>query len=169
MPVKTNAQLAAYFNTGDQPSESNFGDLIDTLQPTPVLISDGTATLTEAANACRINVLPDVASTSNTYDLPTPSAGGIWYRFIYGGAAADDENHIFATATTDETVLFKGGVNHNDTNADNVAVIANGTSHSTLTITDTAFLDLTFIAYSTSVWYVVGTATSSTVPQFGTQ
>ena len=110
MPVKTNAQLAAYFNTGDQPSESNFGDLIDTLQPTPVLISDGTATLTEAATACRINVLPDVASTSNTYDLPTPSAGGIWYRFIYGGAAADDENHIFATATTDETVLFKGGV-----------------------------------------------------------
>ena len=169
MPVKTNAQLAAYFNTGDQPSESNFGDLIDTLQPTPVLISDGTATLTEAANAMRINVCPDVASTSNTYDIPTPSAAGVWYRFIYGGAAADTDNHIIDTVTTDNSVYFKGAIAHLDTNADNAAVYSNGSSNSQFTSTDTGFLDITFWAYSTTIWYVVGSVVSATAPAFADQ
>ena len=169
MAVKTNAQLAAFFNTGDQPSEAEFGHLIDTIIPTPVVLSDADATLTEAANAMRINVCPDVASTSNTYDIPTPSAAGVWYRFIYGGAAADAENHIFATATTDNSVYFKGSIAHLDTNADNVAVLPDGNSESKLTVTDTAFLDVTFIASSTTVWYVVGSVISATAPAFADQ
>ena len=250
MAVKTNAQLAAYFNTGDKPTEGNFADLIDTIVPTPVVLADASANLTEAANAMRINILPDVASTSNVYDLPTPSAAGVWYRFIYGGAAEDAENHVFNTSTTDNSVYFKGSVAHvgktlegsetknwgnladgaqatedvtvtgaaigdycvaslgvdivdlytdcaitatntatvvlrNEstgavdlaettmtvlvTQAGNAAVLSDGNSNSALTSTDTAFLDLTFIAASTTVWYVVGSVISATPPAFADQ
>ena len=169
MSVKTNAQLAAFFNTGDQPSETEFGHLIDTILPTPVIISDATATLTEAANAMRINILPNVASTSNIYSLPTPSAAGVFYRFIYGGAAADAENHIFDTATADNSIFFKGVIAHLDTNANNIGIYSNGSSNSKLTITDTGFLDITFIASSTTVFHVVGSAVSATAPAFADQ
>ena len=59
MAVKTNAQLAAFFETGDQPSQAEFGHLIDTIVPTPVLLTDADTTLTEAANGMRMNILPD--------------------------------------------------------------------------------------------------------------
>ena len=42
MAVKTNAELDAYFNTGDQPSESNFQDLIDTIQPKSETLAETT-------------------------------------------------------------------------------------------------------------------------------
>ena len=49
MAVKLNSELDAYFNTGDQPSESNFQDLIDTILPTPTLLPDAASTsLTKA-------------------------------------------------------------------------------------------------------------------------
>ena len=169
MAVKTNSQLADFFKTGDEPTEAEFGHLIDTIIPTPVVQADATATLTEALNAMRITVLPNVASTSNVYSLPTPSASGVWYRFIYGGAAIDAENHIFDTATADNSIFFKGVIAHLDTNADNVAVYSNGSSNSQLTVTDTQFLDITFIASSTTVFYVVGSVISVTAPAFADQ
>ena len=88
MAVKTNAQLAAFFETGDQPSQAEFGHLIDTIVPTSVLLTDADTTLTETANGMRMNILPDLGA-NRTFSIPTPSAAGVWYRFIYGGAAAD--------------------------------------------------------------------------------
>ena len=168
MAVKTNAQLAAFFNTGDQPSEAEFGHLIDTIIPTNVLLTDADTTLTEADNAHRINILPDL-SANRTYKIPTPSAAGVWYRFIYGGAAADTDNHIIQTVTTDNSVFFAGSIAHLDTNADNVAVLPNGSSNSKFTSTDTAFLDVTFWAFSTTKYYLVGSVISATAPAFADQ
>jgi hypothetical protein len=45
MGVKVNSDLAAFFETGDQPSQTEFGHLIDSMLPTPVLLDD----------ACSIN------------------------------------------------------------------------------------------------------------------
>ena len=168
MAVKTNAQLAAFFETGDQPSQAEFGHLIDTIVPTSVLLTDADTTLTEAANGMRMNILPDLGA-NRTFSIPTPSAAGVWYRFIYGGAAADTDNHIIDTVTTDNSVYFKGAIAHLDTNADNVAVYSNGSSNSQFTSTDTGFLDITFWAYSTTIWYVVGSVVSATAPAFADQ
>ena len=43
-----------------------------------------------------LNILPDLGA-NRTFSIPTPSAAGVWYRFIYGGAAADTDNHIIDT------------------------------------------------------------------------
>ena len=79
------------------------------------------------------------------------------------------DNHIIDTVTTDNSVYFKGAVAHLDTNADNVAVYSNGSSNSQFTSTDTGFLDITFWAYSTTIWYVVGSVVSATAPAFADQ
>ena len=46
MSVKSNSELAAFFNTGDQPSETEFGHLIDTILP-PALTSNAAPTNAE--------------------------------------------------------------------------------------------------------------------------
>ena len=57
MAIKLNADLDAYFNTGDQPSESNFQDLIDTIQPPLVELSDADTSLTVADHAFRTLII----------------------------------------------------------------------------------------------------------------
>ena len=76
MAQKLNSELAAFFETGDQPSETEFGHLIDTILPSPVVLTDSaTVTLTKAANQGTINVVPDLSQAS-TYSIPTPAAAG---------------------------------------------------------------------------------------------
>tara|TARA_R110001583_G_scaffold23016_2_gene85682 strand:+ start:904 stop:1410 length:507 start_codon:yes stop_codon:yes gene_type:complete len=168
MAVKTNAQLAAFFETGDQPSETEFGHLIDTIAPTPVLLTDADTTLTEAANAMRINILPDL-SANRTFSIPTPSAAGIMYRFIYGGAAEDTDNHIIDTVTTDNSVYFKGCITLVDTDGNSSVDYSNGSSNSKVTLTDTGDIDITFISFSTTIWYVSGFSTSADTAAFADQ
>ena len=86
MATKTAAQLKAFFQTGDQPSQDEFAHLIDTIQPDPVFI-DGTAdvNLTVADHAFRHVIIAgdiDNNTADRTYTLPTPALG-TWFHIIY--------------------------------------------------------------------------------------
>ena len=168
MAVKTNSQLAAFFETGDQPSQTEFGHLIDTIIPTPVLLTDASATLTEAANGMRINILPMVTG-NRTISMPTPSAAGVSYRFISALTAEETENYIFDTVTTDNSVYFKGGLGVIAVSGDLAADHSNGSSNSQLTLTDAGYFDILFIAYSTTIWYVSGVVQSVDTAAFADQ
>ena len=140
-------------------------------QTLPVVLTDGDATLTIAANAGRTNVIPDTGA-NRTYKIPTPTATGQYYHFIYGGAAADAHDNILQTVTGDNSVYFKGSIVHldSDSSGDNVTTVySNGSSNSKLTINNAEMIDIHFLAFSTTVWYVWGTIVSDTVHAIANQ
>ena len=165
MAVKLNAELDAYFNTGDQPSESNFQDLIDTILPTPTILPDAASTsLTKATYQGRTLVVPDVSQHS-TYTMLQPAAAGEYYKFINGGAAVDASDHIF----TMTTALLKGGVqwiNNTDTVDNAEAVYADASDDVTLTLNTPGAYEMNFLAYSTTVVYVWGWIGTDNAPVF---
>ena len=136
-------------------------------RPTPVVLDDDSVTLTAATNGGRTNVIPDVSS-NRTYTLTDAAAGGEYYHFIYGGAAADAQNVIIKTATTADSVYFKGAVTHLDQTADEncEAAFSDGNSNDILTITTPRVIDLHFLALDANVWYVWGHVCSATAPTF---
>jgi hypothetical protein len=177
MPVKTNAELDAYFNTGDQPSESNFQDLIDTIQPPLVTLTEttGTVNFTTADHGFRQVVVPDLTGTM-TINLPSSfTALYDWFHIVYlgDGTDADDNNLVIKTGTQDSQ-FFSGNIIHNtdiqNDNSDdavdntfNDLIQANGTNHDILTCTTISHLDLWFQAKSSTVWYVWGNTFSPTI------
>ena len=128
--------------------------------------------LTHASHAGRLLVVPNVGQNS-TFNLPTPTVVGQHYHFIFGGNAAEAENVILRTKTTDNSVTFKGAVNWNlltadgadTTTAPNTPVVA-GSNIEILNLINPGFVDVHFVAFSTTVWYVWGNTTSDTVCTF---
>ena len=167
MAVKLNSELAAFFQTGDQPSQTEFGHLVDSVLPTPVVVASGTATLVKSANQGRINIIPNLGAAS-TYTLPAPSAAGEYYRFIYGGVAEDAENFLLSSGAG-TNVFLKGNITHLDTDAGggNLGLYINGSSHQLLTLVDPGHFDVNVISISTTVWHVWGTVLSQDVPTIG--
>ena len=159
MAVKLNSELAAFFNTGDQPSETEFGHLIDTFLPIPVLLSSGTQTLTKVANQGRVNIVPNLGGAS-VYTIPVPAAAGEWYKFIYGGAAEDAEMVQFSTGTGN-AVYMKGAIIHHDTGGNSAAAYSNGSSNELLKLDNAGPYEINFLSYSTTIWYVWGNTTSA--------
>tara|TARA_B100001778_G_scaffold239839_1_gene200246 strand:- start:27 stop:557 length:531 start_codon:yes stop_codon:yes gene_type:complete len=127
----------------------------------PIEIAAG-ATLTAATHGGKVIVIPD-NGTDHTITLPVPNLG-LTFRFMYGGAAADATDVSIHTSAS--TVHYKGGITHLDTNADNVAVIANGTGHYRLKIDTPGAIDITIVGFSSTVYYMFGNATTATVPAF---
>jgi len=135
------------------------------LQVTPVTFSDADTTLTATANSGRINVVPAITG-NRTLTLPSPTAG-IWFRFIYGGAAEEAENLIFDTGS--DTNFFIGGVVHLDSNADNVSVYSDGNSNSKLTLTDFGIFEINILAKDSTNWIIWGYQEGADVPAFADQ
>ena len=135
------------------------------LQVTPITLGDENTTLTATANAGRINVVPAITG-NRTLTLPSPTAG-IWFRFIYGGAAEEAENLIIDTGA--DANFFIGGVVHLDSNADNVSVYANGSSNSTLTLTDFGLFEINVLAKDSTNWIIWGYQEGVDVPAFADQ
>jgi hypothetical protein len=118
------------------------------------------ATLTAAAHGGKVIVVPDGAADHVT-TLPVPSLG-LTFRFIYGGVAADATDWSLHTSAS--TIFFKGAITHLDTNADNVAVFANGSSEYRLKVDTPQAIDITVVGLSTTVYYIAGNVTTATVP-----
>jgi len=135
------------------------------LQVTPITLGDENTTLTATANAGRINVVPAITG-NRTLTLPSPTAG-IWFRFIYGGAAEEAENLIIDTGS--DTNFFIGGVVHLDSDADNVSVYSDGNSNSTLTLTDFGIFEINVLAKDSTNWIIWGYQQGADVPAFGDQ
>ena len=165
MAVKLNSELAAFFNTGDQPSEAEFGHLIDSMLPAPVVLPDAASTsLTKATYQGRTLVVPDQTANA-TFTMLQPAAAGEWYRFIYGGAAVDAQDHIF----TMTTALYKGGVqwiNNTDTVDNAEAVFADASNDVTLTLNTPSIYEMNFLSLSTTVVYVWGWIGTDNAPAF---
>ena len=135
------------------------------LQVTPITLGDEDTTLTATANAGRTNVVPAITG-NRTLTLPSPTAG-IWFKFIYGGAAEEAENLIFDTGS--DTNYFIGGVVHLDSNADNVSVYSDGNSNSKLTLTDFGIFEINILAKDSTNWIIWGYQEGADVPAFADQ
>ena len=122
------------------------------LQVTPVTFSDADTTLTATANAGRVNVVPAITG-NRTLTLPSPTAG-VWFKFVYGGAAEEAENLIIDTGA--DANFFIGGIAHLDSNADNVSVYSNGSSNSVLTLTDFGIFEINVLAKDSTNWIIWG-------------
>ena len=171
MGVKLNSELAAFFNTGDQPSEAEFGHLIDSMLPVPVVLPAETTALTSKATyQGRVLVVPEVASNAN-YTLPQPAAGGEWYKFIFGvNAASDAQDHEF----TSTTALLRGTIMWNNTTANdnsddssdlafNTSVHADNSNDLKITLNTPEAYEINFLSLSSTVWYVSGWCASANV------
>jgi len=151
---------------------NNAVDSMAMLEQPPVVLADTAATtLTIATHSGVTSIVPDQSQT-NTYSIPTPTAAGQHYHFIYAGAVADASNVIFRTVTTDNSVYFKGCLGFiiadPDASATNaqITVYSDGDSAEMLTVTTPGMIDVHFLSTSTTVWYVWGTVASATAPAF---
>jgi hypothetical protein len=123
---------------------------------TPVASGGATKTIL-AAQSGDVFLLDQAAGV--TYTLPTPTAG-LNFTFICT-VAVTSNNDIIQTANTG-TQFIMGGVNLVVSNsATSKAFFANGTSNSTLTMNGTTSggiigTQITYIALSTTVWYING-------------
>jgi hypothetical protein len=131
----------------------------------PVALGDEDKTLDNATHSGRILVVPAVTA-NRTITLPSPVAGAN-FKLIYGGAAEETENVIIDTGS--DTNFFIGGVQHLDTNADNVSVYSDGDSNSVLTLIDFGIMEINIVAKDSTNWYVWGNVVSATAPTFGDQ
>ena len=135
------------------------------MQVTPITFGDENTTLTATANAGRVNVVPAITG-NRTLTLPSPTAG-VWFKFIYGGAAEEAENLIIDTGSY--TNYFIGGIIHLDSNADNVSVYADGNSNSILTLTDFGLFEINLLAKDSTNWIIWGHQEGADVPAFSDQ
>ena len=164
MAVKLNADLDAYFNTGDQPSESNFQDLIDTIQPPQVVLGDESVSLTVATHAFRTLIMPALGA-DRTLTLPTPVVD-TWFHIEYFGdlSGADGSEDLKILTNTQGSEFFHGMITHLDTDNAIASVHGNGSSNDGIDILVADGASIWLMAKSTTVWYVWGTVTGATTP-----
>ena len=135
------------------------------LQVTPVTFSDADTTLTATANAGRVNVVPAITG-NRTLTLPSPTAG-VWFKFVYGGAAEEAENLIIDTGA--DANFFIGGVVHIQSDADSASVYSNGSSNSVLTLTDFGVFEINILAKDSTNWIIWGYQEGADAPAFTDQ
>jgi hypothetical protein len=136
-----------------------------TMGDAPVALADENKTLDNATHSGRTMVVPAITA-NRTITLPSPT-GGATFKLIYGGAAEETENLIIDTGS--DTNFFIGGVQHLDTNADNVSVYADGNSNSKLTLTDFGIMEINIMAKDSTNWYIWGNVVSEDAPAFADQ
>ena len=133
----------------------------------PVVLTDASASITEAAHAGRTVVTID-NSADRTFTLPTPIAG-MEFKFIYGHTAADGHDVLIRAVTTDNSVFFKGGIVHHDTDQTgqtSAMVISDGNSNEVVQLNLPSGFEINLVASSTTVWYISGWVASATAPTF---
>ena len=136
-----------------------------TMGDAPVALGDEDKTLDNATHSGRTLVVPALAA-NRTITLPAPVAGA-HFKFIYGGAAEEAENLIIITPGNAN--FFIGGIIHLDSNADNVSVYSDGSSNSSLTLTDFGLFEINILAKDSTNYYIWGQAEGADVPAFADQ
>lgn len=132
----------------------------------PVILTDADASITEATHAMRTVVTID-NSADRTFTLPTPIAG-MEFKFIYGHTAADGHD-VLISAGSGNTLFFKGGVVHHDTDETgqtSAMVFSDGNSNEVFQMNLPAGFEINLVASSTTVWYISGWVASATAPTF---
>ena len=167
MAVKTNAELAAFFQTGDQPSETEFGHLIDTIKPKHVTLTDADATLTVASHACTTLIVPNISNNREiTLPAPTADANDVfpWFHLVYLPMTADGHNLTIATAVNGSQ-FFEGTINHSDPNdAEGGDAIHNDSNSDKVIVKSADYANLWFLGKSSTQWWVWGDVVGETLP-----
>ena len=135
----------------------------DGMKVTPVALTDADTTLTATANGGRTNVVPAITA-NRTLTLPSPSAG-VYFKFVYGGAAEETENLIIDTGS--DTNFFLGGVLH--VTGTPASIYADGNSNSILTLTDFGLFEINILAKDSTNWYIWGYQQGADAPAFTDQ
>ena len=133
----------------------------------PVVLTDANTSITEALHGHRTVVSIDLTA-DRTYTLPTPVAG-MTFKFIYGHTAADGHDVLIRTTTTDNSVFFKGGLVHHDTDQTgqtSAMVFSDGNSNEVVQLNLPAGFEVCIVAASTTVYYISGWVASATAPTF---
>ena len=138
---------------------------IITMGDAPVALGDEDKTLDAATHSGRVLAVPAIGG-NRTITLPAPVAGQT-YKLIYAGAAEETENLIVVTPGNSN--FFLGGIVHLDSNADNVSVYSNGSSNSSLTLTDSGLFEINIVAKDSTNYYIWGYAEGAAVPAFADQ
>jgi len=132
-----------------------------------VVVTDAATYTVLAANSGKVHVVPNLTADC-TISLPAEAAG-LYYEFIYGGAAADAQDWLFDTGSN--TNYFVGGVVNLDVGGTPEIVVAysDGNSNSKLDVdTPAAGTSIRFYCDGT-LWYVNGTVVSAANPAFADQ
>ena len=167
----TGAAREDLFHVIDDPSGTpinkkvTMGEMQNSLNIPVTLADAASTTLTEAANAGRLNMVQD-CSQNSTYILPTPKAG-MSFKFIYIGAATDASSHIFKTAGN--TLFFKGALQHNDNNQTGQTtdtVFSDGNSNSIITLALPEAYEINIVGVSDTVYAVSGFTAGDTPVTF---
>ena len=143
----------------------------------PVTLSDAAAmggTLTEAAHAGRIILIPNVGQDS-VITLPTPIAG-MTFEFITsqgatGGLVAAD-GHDVQIKTASNSIYFAGQIVHHDTNATGqttVVIWPDNNSNSEFNMLLPESVHIWLYAVSTTIWALSGWVASVDTPTFADQ
>ena len=135
----------------------------DGMKVTPVALTDADTSLTATANGGRTNVVPAITA-DRTLTLPSPAAG-VYFKFIYGGAAEETENLIIDTGS--DTNFFLGGVLH--VTGTPASIYADGNSNSILTLTDFGLFEINILAKDSTNWYIWGYQQGADAPAFTDQ
>ena len=135
----------------------------DGIKVAPVALTDADTTLTATANGGRTNVVPAITA-NRTLTLPSPSAG-VYFKFVYGGAAEETENLIIDTGS--DTNFFLGGVLH--VTGTPASIYADGNSNSILTLTDFGLFEINILAKDSTNWYIWGYQQGADAPAFTDQ
>ena len=136
--------------------------------PEWVTNGDADLTVTEALHAGKVIYQTDV-SADKDYNIATPSAAGITYRFIGVGTGAAADGHDIILDFSDDACYFKGAVVFLDTDNEVSAIWGNGSTHDRFQINVPACYDLTLVALSTGVMYITGYVVGATAPAFAAQ
>ena len=137
----------------------------------PVLLDSSDATtVILATNSGKLHVIPDMDADSDIA-LPT-AAAGLYYEFMYGGAAADAHDHTIDTGA--DANFFTGGIAFIDLDAGAGAdelstVYPDGDSNSILTVNNIGAGTRILLWCNGTVWYLSSTVISDTAPSFADQ
>lgn len=137
----------------------------------PVTIPDAATYTLLADNAGLVHFIPDLTADI-VISTPTPRAG-LWYEFVYTGAAADAQDWQINTGSN--TNFFKGGVAYNLTNAGDaedevVSVMSDGNSNSKLNVfTPEGGTRVRIMCADGVTWNVSGTVIADGPPTFADQ
>lgn len=124
-----------------------------------VIVPDGAAYDVLATNTGKTHVVPD-QTNDITMDLP-PEAAGLYYKFIYAGAA-EDANDWLIDSEADANFFIGGAVQHDIDGELIVTYYSNGSSNSILgVLTPGAGTEIEIWCDGTH-WYLSGTVVSAT-------
>jgi hypothetical protein len=128
-----------------------------------VNVTDAASYTVLAANSGKVHVIPDLTADC-TLTLPTP-ASGLYYIFIYGGAAADAQDWIISTGSG--TNYYVGGGVHFDSDAgagadEAVPVFSDGNSNDFLTVLTPQGGTKIELWCDGTLWYVNAVVVSAT-------